>query len=154
MTDENQYIIHLEHKITNLEQEIQQLNAFCWYSLFRNGQNFHDSEMIQRPSVATVKYLLENPYMKHLGSMRSFSSYLQNEWLRYASQQEWIDVLPSLIYSNFTWVCQGLFFVLLHLRFSNNKEYFLPRFENALESVYEDEEVVSIMTKVKIAYNY
>lgn len=144
------YIIQLEQKIMNLERELQRTNAFCWYTLFRNGQNFQD---IDRPDVSTVQYLLEHYYMKDPGSMTSFSRYLQNQWLRSASQEEWIDVLPSLIYCGFSWINDGIFFKNAPLLFTKNKAFFLPRFWDALAG-YEDEEAELIMTKVDTAYNF
>jgi hypothetical protein len=145
------YIISMEQKIMDLEREIQRTNAFCWYTLFRNGRNF--SDLVDRPVVSTVQYLLENYYRKDPGSMTSFSHYLQNQWLRSASQEEWIDVLPSLIYCGFSWVIENVFFQTEPLLFTRNKKYFLPRFENALAN-YGEEEAEMIMTKVHSAYNY
>ena len=145
------YIIKMEQKIMDLEREIQRTNAFCWYTLFRNGRNF--SDVTDRPVVSTVQCLLENYYRKDPGSMTSFSHYLQKYWLRSASQEEWIDVLPSLIYCGFSWIIEGVFYQTESLLFTRNKKYFLPRFEKALAG-YGDEEAEMVMTKVHSAYNY
>ena len=145
------YIISMEQKIMYLEREIQRTNAFCWYTLFRNGRNFQD--IVDRPGVTTVKHLLENYYMKDQVSMQSFSDYLQDQWLRSASQEEWIDVLPSLIHCGFSWIIEGVFFQTTPLLFTKNQKFFLPRFENALVG-YGDEEAEMVMTKVHGAYNF
>ena len=133
--------------ILDLHRQNRQLEDLLFSILSTSAGGY---EHKQRLDISAVQVLLKRSSSDP--SMRTFYWYLQNQWLRYASQQEWCDVLPALIDSKFEWLYDcGLYQSLLP--FSENKEEFIPKLKKALHTAYKDDICNSIIRKVDAAYS-